>query len=247
MRKCFASDPFKENAMNTMTSLFCPMPVRIVYFSMALCFASTWSSQAHSQVNASFCGPLKNHYGPFDYRTQKGSLKIVEEYHFTPLVEALMGGKSGYIDQDIDYTLHTSPNHHRALMALAKLADRNKPAQLARLTHPVECYFERAVRFKPDDTVVRILYAQFLIKAGRKNEVQHHLDTAVTHAKDNPFSHYYIGLAYFEMGFYDKALAQAHTANAMGFEYTILTDKLKAAGKWQEPVRETVPAPEPTK
>jgi tetratricopeptide (TPR) repeat protein len=206
-----------------------------------------WSSQAHSQVNASICGPLKNHYGPFDYRTQKGSLAIVEEYHFTPVVEALIRGESGYLDQDIAYTLHTSPNHHRALMALARLADRQKPAQLSHLTRPVECYFERAIRFKADDTVVRILYAQFLTKGGRKDEALYQLDTAITQANDNAFSHYNIGLAYFDLGLYDKALAQAHTATALGFDQTALADQLKAANKWQEPLpaptSESVPVP----
>lgn len=232
--------------MYTKPNLFCLMPARVVCFSLALCYGATWSGHAYSQVNASTCGPIKNHYGPFDYRTQKGALQIVEEYHFTPAVEALIRGEAGYLDQDIAYTLHTSPNHHRALIALAKLADRKNPALLSHLTRPVECYFERAIRFKADDTVVRILYAQFLTKAGRKDEVQYQLDTAVTHAKDNPFSHYNIGLAYFDLGLYDKALAQAHTATAMGFEYTALADKLKAAGKWQEPVLEAEPVLEST-
>lgn len=213
-----------------------------VLFLLVLCAGAMWSTQARSQVDPNTCGPITNHYGPFDYRTQKASLKIVEEYHFTPEVEALIRGKSGYLDSDIAYTLHTSPNHHRALIALTRLAERLKTTQPAHLVRPVECYFERAIRFRADDTVVRILYAQFLTKGGRKDEALYQLDTAVTYAKDKAFSHYNIGLAYFDMGQFDKALAQAHTATALGFDRTALADQLKGVNKWQEPVPMQEPA-----
>ena len=42
---------------------------------------------AHAQEA---CGALGNHYGPFDYRTQRDKLKIVEDYHFNAGVEALV-------------------------------------------------------------------------------------------------------------------------------------------------------------
>lgn len=213
-----------------------------VLFLLVLCAGAMWATQARAQVDSNTCGPITNHYGPFDYRTQKGSLKIVEESHFTPEVEALIRGKSGYLDSDIAYTLHTSPNHHRALISLTRLAERLKTTQPAHLVRPVECYFERAIRFRADDTVVRILYAQFLTKGGRKEEALYQLDTAVIYAKDKAFSHYNIGLAYFDMGQFDKALAQAHTATALGFDRTALADQLKSVNKWQEPVPTQEPA-----
>ena len=40
------------------------------------------------------CGSLTNAYGPFDYRTRKAELKIVEDFHFTPDVETLRHGAS---------------------------------------------------------------------------------------------------------------------------------------------------------
>src|SRR4051812_47506028 len=61
------------------------------------------------------CGSLANPYGPFDYRTSKDKLDIVEGAHFTPDVETLRSGSTGSLGADIDYTLRTSPNHHRAL------------------------------------------------------------------------------------------------------------------------------------
>ena len=38
------------------------------------------SFSALAQNNALACGSLKNHYGPFDYRTNRDKLEIVEPY-----------------------------------------------------------------------------------------------------------------------------------------------------------------------
>ena len=58
--------------------------VRILTCIAMVCIALTVE-----EVAAQVCGSLKNGYGPFDYRTQKGNLVIVEEYHFQPQVEFL--------------------------------------------------------------------------------------------------------------------------------------------------------------
>jgi len=209
---------------------------------MFVLFASTmWTTQAHSQGDSNSCGHISNDYGPFDYRTQRDKLKIVEEYHLTPEVEALIKGHTGTIAADLAYTLHTSPNHHRALMAMVRLTEKLKDPQPRGMPFPVECYFDRAIRFVPDDTVVRILYAQFLTKRGRTSEALKQLEAAVFYAKDKAFSHYNIGLAYFDLKEYDKALAQAHKALELGFDRTELADQLKRVNKWQEPVNSDVP------
>src|SRR5690349_7606114 len=41
-------------------------------------------------------------YGPFDYRKDKNKLRLVEVFHFTPEVESLRRGESGYIGGDLD-------------------------------------------------------------------------------------------------------------------------------------------------
>jgi uncharacterized protein (TIGR02996 family) len=182
------------------------------------------------------CGSLENAFGPFDYRTERGnSLRLVEGAHFTPQVEALVRGNAGYLGGDLDYTLRAFPNHARALIATMRYGQQTKSPQPPHLRYSVECYFDRALRFRPDDTTVRMIYATFLEKAGRSQEAEQQLERAAVEAKDNPFTHYNIGLVYLEAKNYERALIQAHKAHALGFTRTELKEKLVAAGKWKDP------------
>jgi tetratricopeptide (TPR) repeat protein len=162
--------------------------------------------------------------------------------HFTPKVENLIAGQSGTLGADINYTLRAFPNHHRALISATRLAEREKNDQPPGMLWPVECYFERAIRFASDDIVVRSLYAQWLGKRGRRPEAQWQLETALKSAQDSPISHYNIGLVYLELGDYDRALAQAHRALELGWPRQELAQQLKSAGKWREPGEGTAPA-----
>jgi tetratricopeptide (TPR) repeat protein len=200
---------------------------------------------AQAQVSSEVCGPVwgTSHFGPLDYRLNKArAAREVEPVHFTPKVENLISGATGSIGADINYTLRAFPNHHRALVATTRLAERQKTDQPDGMLWPVECYFERAIRFAPDDVVVRSLYAQWLGKRGRRPEAQWQLETALKTAQDSPISNYNIGLVYFELGDYDKALVQAHRALEMGWPRQELAQQLKSAGKWREPTEGAAPA-----
>lgn len=183
------------------------------------------------------CGPIYNtgHYGPYDYRTDRQQLGVVEKFHFAPQVEALIRGMSGPLAGELNYVLKAAPNHHRALVSLMRLAQRQKLPHLADMDYSVECYFERGARFRPDDTVVRSLYAQYLGSLGRKSEAAAHLELALQHAGDNPFTHYNIGLVFFEIGAFDRALQQAHKAREMGLPKPELENQLRKANQWKEP------------
>jgi len=202
------------------------------------------SNVVSAQPNLSGCGPIENAYGPFDYRTEKENrLKIVEQYHFTPIVESLISGSTGAVGVDLDYTLRASPNHHRALLAMVRLGEKLKSPQPRGARYSVECYFERALRFRPDDSTARMIYATFLAKNGRVPETIKQLELATTAADDNPFTHYNIGLIYFDIKNYDRALVQAHKAYGLGFEQSALRDQLKSAGKWKEPEEQLTKPP----
>lgn len=182
------------------------------------------------------CGKIyMDRYGPYDYRDERDKLKVVEEFHFSRNVEFLIKGITAHYGQDLNYTLLSSPNHHRALVAAVRYGERTGLDKPFGLTFSVECFFDRALRFRPDDTVARALYAQFLHKHNRTAEGLAQLDIAVPLAKDSAFSHYNLGLMYLELGQNEKALAQAHRANALGASLDGLERALKQQGKWRDP------------
>lgn len=185
---------------------------------------------------ATACGGFRTQgYGPFDYRTRKDKLAMVEGFHFTPEVEMLIRGKSSAdIGEDIDYTLDVFPNHHRALVSMMRLVERTKLPQPPGAHYTMDCYFDRAMRYAPTDEVARLLYANYLVKANRNGEAQVQLDRVEVLAEDNAFTHFNLGLVYLEMKDYDKALIQAHLAQSLGLPKTELMDALKKDGRWRD-------------
>jgi tetratricopeptide (TPR) repeat protein len=196
------------------------------------------STLAQAQVSAQACGSLQNHIGPWDYRTKGGpDVPLVENAHFTLPVEMAMRGERGYLGQDLDYTLRATPNHHRALVALQRYEARLKYiASHERLPRPVECYYERAVRWKPDDALARMLYAQFLYGKGRAAEATAQLQIAKDLSGDNAMTQYNIGLVYLEGKDYALAREQARRAMELGFERATLRERLAALGQWEPAV-----------
>jgi len=191
-----------------------------------------------------------------DYLGDKNQYLGVERVHFTPQVEELIKGQTSQnIGADIAYLLGRVPNHHRALLSLARLAERVKSDSIEGTAGKVDCYFQRALRFRPNDNTVRLIFATFLGKTSREQEASQQLETAAAAANDNPFTHYNIGLVYFDLKNYDRALTQARIAYKLGFGLPNLRDQLKSVGRWPEQSESsangemsgTVAAPAPSK
>jgi tetratricopeptide (TPR) repeat protein len=183
-----------------------------------------------------YCGDLTNAFGPFDYRKRSAyanDFYLVESNHFSSDVENLVSGSSSTLGGDIDYTLRAIPNHHRALTSLAKLALRQKTNRIQGTKWSVECYFNRAIRFQPDDAGVRGVYGGFLYKLGRVNEAIEQLSEAVSLDPDNGTANYNLGLIYFQKKDYDKAALYAKKADVLGFPLPALKNKLMEMGKWE--------------
>ena len=196
------------------------------------------SGAATAQVSAQACGPIKveGDFGPYDYRFDKFYLPVVEKAHFTAPVEALIRGKTGQrYEPDLDYTLRKFPNHHRALAAVLRLSNQRRMLNIPYLPLPVECYFERAVRFRADDAVARMIYARFLIGHNRLDEARVHLRRVEANSADSPMSLRNAGLLYVAMKDYDKALELAHRVMAAMPADTQLKTQLQAAGQWRDP------------
>lgn len=182
------------------------------------------------------CGSLTNAYGPFDYTNPEHfnqRLPIVTGAHFTSKVESLIGGQSGELVRDIDYTLRAFPNHHRALHAMSSLQLRSN----FRVTPPIrtaDCYFLRALRFKPEDSTVRMLYGIYLHKRGRFDEAIQFYNEALAAVPDDIETHYNLGLLYCDIKDFPSAKIHAQKAYAAGYPLPGLRNRLIKAGAWNK-------------
>ncbi len=212
------------------------MPASIPRVIALLLFAGlVWVPAVQAQESR--CGTLQTHYGPFDYRSDRHALPIVEKHHFTAAIEQLIPDHNGpNVPGHLAYTLHAFPNHHRALYAIIRYGEKMKSKTPPNLELSIDCYFERALRFRADDTVARLIFADYLVRTNRSDEAVTQIDYVRSIAKDNPLTQYNLGLMYFQAGRYDAALAQAHIAIALGVERDDLKKKLVAKGQWAEPV-----------
>jgi tetratricopeptide (TPR) repeat protein len=184
---------------------------------------------------ADYCGTLTYHYGPYDYRKRsEGKLEVVEGAHFTPEVEAGLHGNTSYLGDDLSYTLRAIPNHHRALVALGKIAVRDKTQHIDHMKYPVACYFERAQRFAPDDGRVPAIYGGYMFALGKKDAALDAFKRAYALLPDDAVVNYNLGLLYADRKDYEQALPYAEKAYALGFPLPGLKKKLVAAGKWQD-------------
>jgi tetratricopeptide (TPR) repeat protein len=208
------------------------------YSSLALCLTTLvmllTGSGALAQQAPSACGEIRS---GDDYRTvRRDVLELVERYHFTPEVEALIRGKQSTegVGIDLSYTLGAFPNHHRALMSMMLLGKKLNTPQPPRAQYSVECYFLRALRFRPDDAIARMMYANFLSSQSRAIEASQELKKVSQVASDNAFIYYNVGQIYFDLKDYDKALENAHKAARLGLTLTGLQARLTSAGQWRE-------------
>jgi hypothetical protein len=214
--------------------------VRIGLLVLALALSAA-AAQAQPAPNP--CGELGNAIGPFDYRgADKGVLGMVERPHFPPQVEALISGKSGTIGAELDYTLRVFPNHHRALSAVMRYGEKMKSPQPRDLRYSVECYFDRALRFRRDDQIARMLFAQFLMRQKRDADAIGQLAQVAEDAKDNAFTHYNLGLLYFDLQRYDESAKHAQQAYTLGIGRPELRERLQGVGRRLELAEAAVPA-----
>jgi Tfp pilus assembly protein PilF len=133
-----------------------------------------------------------------------------------------------------------------------RYAQKLRTNQVPQANYTVECYYDRAVRFRPDDGTVRMLYGSFLARNGKPQEAIAQLEEAEQLLGDNANLHYNMGLVYLDLKNYDKALSHAQRAYQLGFNLPGLRRRLQAAGKWQEPQplersQTATPAPEPSR
>lgn len=160
-------------------------------------------------------------------------LTVVETFHFGPQVEALQRGMSGSIGADIGYTLEHFPNHPRALASMSRLALRARKPQAPGAPLSVECYFQRALAYLPEDGATRALFGAYLLSLRRDSEAVEQLQAALEDQEGNAAAWYNLGLALVRQKDWPAALAAAHKAYALGFPLPGLRQQLKSAGQWR--------------
>lgn len=207
--------------------------------ALCLAFFVAGTASGNDLVN---CGSLDNAYGPFDYTNPshfRDKLPVVERAHFTTEVENLQGHakcarKGCQVAPDISYTLRAFPNHHRALMAMVRyhLEGRDK-------THPMgytpNCFFQRAIRFQPNDGTVRMIYGYYLSKTGKVKDAIDQYETAVELMPDSAEAHYNVALMYTDSEDYVLARKHARRAYELGFPLQGLRRKLERKNQWETP------------
>lgn len=214
--------------------------------SAALLLGWVCAATVSAQLLPDGCGTLQQSWGPFDYRPERyipettyrshsALLAIVETAHFTPAVEKLIRGKTGALPGgDLAYTLAVFPNHHRALIAISALAKKEKALQPQFTKYTVDCYFQRALAFRPDDNMVRMVYANHLIQSGQVSAATPYIDTVAGQNPESAFTQRSISLLYLEVKNYDKALVHAHKAKDLGLNIDTIKEQLLKLGKWQD-------------
>lgn len=203
----------------------------------ALFITSFTNISLAATANELRCGGLENAFGPFDYRVANDdNKKLVERAHFTREVEYLIRRKTGPFGKDIDYTLRVFPNHPRALKSMMDLGFKAKKETPEGATWPVWCYFDRAIRFTPDDGQVKMIFAIYLNRIGKRTEAIDQLHQAQKLLPESANIHYNLGLIFLDLGDFENSLVHAHKAYALGFQLPGLRNRLKQANEWREPL-----------
>ena len=102
----------------------------------------------------------------------------------------------------------------------------------------VDCYFERARRFAPDDVAVMLLEGHYFRKRKDWASARESYEAALALQPDSADVRYNVGLFYAEIGEYDKAVENARVAYSLGYPLPGLRNKLARSGHWPDEVKD---------
>jgi tetratricopeptide (TPR) repeat protein len=182
-------------------------------------------------------GPLEdNAFGrPIDAQdpSEAAKLATVEHRHFTPEVQKLRsgGGTTTNPADDLHYTLRQLPNHYGALRTMAEYQLRVPYGTRAARYWSIDCYFERATTFRPNDGTLYMLYASYQHRAKRYDDARTNYAKALDLGLDSPELYYNWGLTEFATANYDEAARLAGLAYAGGYPLPGLKNKLAKVGR----------------
>lgn len=212
--------------------------------NLLLCLALAWALPIHARVEGGDieCGSVARDSSrpdspPYNYWAASAEQRRqVERPDSLPVAVSAAGGREAreWRAAELEAVLRVFPNHPRALMAMADLARAEKSGRPRGTRYSMGCWYDRAVRFAPNDVQVRLAYGHWLARQGERSAAVDQLDRVAAEAMESQTSSYNLGLAYCEAEAWDKALRAAHRAYALGHTLPGLRNRLASAGKWRE-------------
>lgn len=162
-------------------------------------------------------------------------LKLVNRAHFFFEIRQF-DSYPMHIMENLNYTLVHFPNHHDALYTISRFERRQRGTLPQKITwtwrRSAECYFVRAIRFRPKDGVVRMLYGIHLHKSGEMEQALEQYEIGLDLIPDSSELNYNLGLLYFELKKYQLAKKYAATAYELGYPLPGLKKLLEKEGYW---------------
>lgn len=226
--------PFLQNKKKLLSSFF-------LLFSIAAHANDKYAAPfVGDALTGAICQGNSIGFGPYDYTKRSQltlELGLVEGAHFNENVENLRSGAKQKFNLygDIDYTLRSFPNHHRALntiITLRTLYGAKHYKQNMKEKPPAECYLQRAINFSPNDATALMLYGILLHKVGNLDNALIQYKKAEQKSADSAVIQYNLGLLYVEMERYEEAKLYAVKAYDKKLPLQGLKRKLQKAGKW---------------
>jgi len=219
---------------------------------------STLSTAALSEDTASWAGMTLDGavcvgkgqgFGPYDYFDvdeesdrlyHEGRLWEASWRHFDEGMRILNGGGLVLADylratDEFDYMLRAYPNHPGSLAAIIELEmKKNIGSSTSKTTlrssmPPPECYFQRAVSFRPMQPHIRILFGIYLHRISKLEGAVAQYLSAIEIDPSSAEAHYNVGLAYVDLGMLGLAEAHSDKAYELGHPLPGLRRKLSAA------------------
>jgi hypothetical protein len=223
-----------------------PLSIRRFLLAAALsCTSVAWADVPYNDQ----CSPVSGVYGReyFDYLdpANRERLKIVEDYHFTPEIEGLVRGITGLVPAELDFVLRALPNHHRALVAMARW-QRLHPKLAESLegrVYTIECYLQRATQVSPKDGRVRMIYATILQQQNKLAEADQQYTLAEEMGMGGAELYYNRGLLKVQIGDVEAARSYAAKAYELGYPLPGLREKVAAMKPAEKAAPKSAPKP----
>jgi len=163
-------------------------------------------------------------------------VKQAERLHFEHLEADFRSGEATRNPRtmwsELEYMVRRYPNHIGALSMLDRLSALLKTDEFRGAMNSVDCHFQRAIAFVPDDADVRTVYGIYLLKRNRLDDGIAQLHEAERMRPNSGNVQYNLGLAYVSKKDLDRAREHAIRAYRMGFGLPGLKEKLRSAGRW---------------